>query len=277
MAAMPTAAALVGSIGNPAPEHVDHARRLLDEIPAEIRTAASNEAGARAAVFALLLGAGETRLKQLSLIRDDSGADLAAQSARFADALASAGPRLRLPLLTLALPALKLLPQEGRDRLISLVHRLIEAHGKVSLGEFVLLTVLRRYLGPQPKGASPVRHRDISSAAQESAIILSLLAHAGGGGMSAFNKGMEALGIEGGVFSATAELRFDLVDKALNELKLLAPLKKPAFIKACLEVVMADGRLTLTEGELMRAICAALDSPLPPIIETELETTEPAA
>jgi uncharacterized tellurite resistance protein B-like protein len=79
------------------------------------------------------------------------------------------------------------------------------------------------------------------------------------------------------VFSAAAELRFDLVDKALNELKLLAPLKKPALIKACLEVVMADGRLTLTEGELMRAICAALDSPLPPIIETELETTEPVA
>ena len=35
---------------------------------------------------------------------------------------------------------------------------------------------------------------------------------------------------------------------------------------------MADGKLTVAEGELMRAICATIDSPLPPILETELET-----
>ena len=57
------------------------------------------------------------------------------------------------------------------------------------------------------------------------------------------------------------------VEAAFYELKLLAPLRKPAFIKGCLEVVLADGRITLTEGELMRAICAALDSPMPPLIE----------
>ena len=34
-----------------------------------------------------------------------------------------------------------------------------------------------------------------------------------------------------------------------------------------IEAVMADGLLTVAEGELMRAICAALDSPLPPLIE----------
>jgi hypothetical protein len=31
---------------------------------------------------------------------------------------------------------------------------------------------------------------------------------------------------------------------------------------------MADDRLRVAEGELMRAICAALDTPLPPIVET---------
>jgi Zn-dependent protease with chaperone function len=265
---VPVAAALVGSIGNPTSEHVDHARRVLDEIPAGVRDATGNEAGARAVVFALLLGADETRLKQLSQIREDAGADLAAQCSGFADALAPLGPRARLPLFTLALPALKALPQDGRDRVLRLVRRLVEADGKVSLGEFVLQTLLRRYLGPQVKGAPQAKYREVSSVARESAVVLSLLAHAGGGGMFAFNKGMEALGIEGGVFSTTAELRFDLVDGALNELKALAPLKKPVFIKACVAVAMADDRLTLAEGELLRAVCAALDSPLPPILET---------
>jgi tellurite resistance protein len=91
--------------------------------------------------------------------------------------------------------------------------------------------------------------------------------------MAAFAKGMDTLGLKGGVFSAREELRFDVVDGALDELKALAPLKKPAFIKACVAAAMADGKLTLSEGELLRAVCAALDSPLPPI----LETTETAA
>jgi hypothetical protein len=86
--------------------------------------------------------------------------------------------------------------------------------------------------------------------------------------MSAFNKGMDALGVKGGVFHAPAELRFDRVEGALYELKLLAPLKKPLFIKACVAVVMADDKLTVAEGELLRAVCGALDTPLPPILET---------
>jgi hypothetical protein len=262
------AAALLGSIGNPSPGHVDRARRLLDEIPAELRIACGNESGAKAVVFALLLGEGEARLRRLSLVREDSGAAFAVQCAGFADALKPSGPRLRLPVLDLALPTLKVLPAEARERVLRLVRELVEVDRKVTLGEFVLLTLLTRHLGAQPKGVPPVKHRDVSSVAAECAVVLSLLAHAGGGGRFAFEKGMEALGLEGGVFHSPAELRFDLVERALYELKLLAPLKKPSFIKACVAAAMADDKLTLAERELLRAVCAALDSPVPPILET---------
>jgi Zn-dependent protease with chaperone function len=269
----PTAAALVGTIGRPTPEHVDHARRVLDDIPSEVRSATGDAPGAKAAVLALLLGDGELRARQLALIRDDSGAPAAEQCARLADALAPLGPRLRFPVLALALPTLKVLPSDARERLLRLVRELIAAHGKVSLGEFVLETVLRRSLGAQAGGATRVKYRDVAQAAREAGIVLSLFAHAGGGGMSAFGKGMDAIGLKGGVFSAREELRFDVVADALDELRALAPLRKPAFIKACVAVAMADDKLTLAEGELLRAVCAALDSPLPPI----LETTETAA
>jgi len=262
------AAALVSSIGNPSAGHVDHARSLLDDIPAEVRAAAGSGTGAKAVVAALLLGAGEVRSAQLALVRQQGGEDLAAQCSQLAQALAPLGARLRLPALTLALPSLKLLPEETRDSVLRLVQGLIAADGKVSLGEFVLQTLLRRHLGPQAKGAPRVRHGDLSSVAREAAIVLSLFAHAGGGGMAAFDKGMQVLGLPGGVFSTTSELRFDVVERALTELNALAPLRKPAFIKACVAVVTADDRLTLAEGELLRAVCAALDSPLPPILET---------
>ena len=262
------AAAIVASIGNPSPGHVSRARRLLEGIPADVRAACGSEAGARAALLALLLGEGETRMAQLSLVREDCGAEVAAHCTRLADALKPLGPRFRLPVFELALPALRVLSTDKRDRILRLVREIVEADRKVTLGEFVLLTLCRRHLGREPRGAPPVKHRSIDTAAAHATVILSLLAHSGRGGMHAFDKGLSALGISGGVLRASAELDIPTVETALYELKLLAPLKKPALIKACLAVVMADDRLTVSEGELMRAICAALDTPLPPILET---------
>jgi Zn-dependent protease with chaperone function len=262
------AAAIVASIGNPSPGHVNRARRLLEEIPADVHVACGSEAGAKAALLALLLGEGEARMAQLSLVREDSGAEVAAHCTRLADALKPLGPRFRLPVFELALPALRVLSPDKRDRILRLVREIVESDRKVTLGEFVLLTLCTRHLGKEPRGAPPVKHKSIDTAAAHATVVLSLLAHSGRGGMHAFDKGMGALGIAGGVLRAPGELDIPAVERALYELKLLAPLKKPALIKACLAVVMADDKLTVAEGELMRAICAALDTPLPPILET---------
>jgi Zn-dependent protease with chaperone function len=263
-----TSQAVMESVGNPSAAHFDYARRVLDAIPAEIRAAAGSKESARAALFALLLGEGAVREQQVLLIGRESGTVLAERCARFADALHPLGVRVRLPVLGLAIPTLKTLSQPERDVLLAQITALIEADRKVTLGEFVLLTLCRRHFQKSEKGAPPVKHKTIGTAAAQAAVVLSLLAHSGKGGMFAFDKGMSALGIPGGVLSAPAELNIAAVEDALRELNLLAPLKKPLFIKACVEVVMADGKLTVAEGELVRAVCAALDSPLPPILDT---------
>src|SRR5439155_26703646 len=104
------AGSLVESIGNPSSAHLDHARGMLDAIPMEIRTAVGRVEGAQAALFALLLGEGELRKAQLTLIEERSAAEVPAQSARFADALKPLGARARLPVLGLVIPTLKRLP-----------------------------------------------------------------------------------------------------------------------------------------------------------------------
>ncbi len=263
-----TSQAVMESVGNPSAAHFEYARRVLDAIPVEIRAAAGSKESAQAALFALLLGESAVRERQLLLIGRDSGTGVAEQCARFAEALRPLGVRVRLPVLELAIPTLKMLSQPERDVLLAQIAALIEADRKVTLGEFVLLTLCRRHLQKIEKGAPPVKHKMIETAAAQAAVVLSLLAHSGKGGMSAFDKGMSALGIPGGVLRAPAELNIAAVEDALRELNLLAPLKKPLFVKACVEVVMADDKLTVAEGELVRAICAALDSPLPPILDT---------
>jgi Zn-dependent protease with chaperone function len=262
------ASSMVESIGNPSFAHVDYARGMLDAIPAEIRTAVGSEEGAQAALFALLLGEGELRKAQLALIGDGSGAEVPAQSARFADALKPLGARARLPVLALVIPTLKRLPGSQRERLLEKIKAVIEADRKVTLGEFVLLALCRSQIQKEEKRSPAVKYRSIDAVATEAAVVLSLLAHVGGGGMAAFDKGMAALGAAGGVLRSPSELNIAAVESALGELKLLAPLKKPVFVKACVAAAMADDKLTLAEGELLRAICAALDSPLPPILET---------
>ncbi len=166
------------------------------------------------------------------------------------------------------IPTLKRLPGPERDGLLERIKGVIEADRKIMLGEFVLLTLCRSQIQREEKRSPAVKHRSVDAVATEAAIVLSLLAHAGGGGMVAFDKGMAALGVAGGVLRSPSELNIGAVESALNELNLLAPLKKPLFIKACVATAMADDKLTLAEGELLRAICAALDSPVPPILET---------
>ena len=261
-------ASLVESIGNPSSAHLDHARATLDAIPAETRAAVGRVEGAQAALFALLLGEGELRKAQLALIGAGSGAEVAAQSARLADALKPLGARARLPVLELVIPTLKRLPGPERDGLLEKIKGVIEADRKITLGEFVLLTLCRTQIQKEPRRPSAVKYRSVAAVAAEAAVVLSLLAHSGKGGMAAFDKGMAALGAAGGVLRSPSELNIAAVECALNELNLLAPLKKPLFIKACVATAMADDKLTLAEAELLRAICATLDSPLPPILET---------
>ena len=262
-----TAQQVIDSVGKPTQEHYQAAQRVLQQLPAKLHEATRTGTGAQAVLFALLLGDGEVRGAQLASLQRNHGEEIARQAEEFVEPLRRLGPRVRMPLTELALPTLKELPADARDAVLARIKELIEADHKVTLGEFVLLTLCRRHLGRAIKGAPPVKHKSIDSAAAEAGIVLSLLVHAGRGDAAAFAQGMQALGLAAGVLRAPAELSIAAVESALYELKLLAPLKKPAFIKACLGVVMADGKLTVLEGELMRALCAALDSPLPPLLE----------
>ncbi len=259
-----TASAVLASVGRPSEEHVDYAQRVLGALPAELRAATRTAEGAKAVVYGLLLGEGAVRSAQLAAIGD---AALGARAAGFADALAKLDGRVCMPLLGLVVPTLKVLPAAERDALAQVAQRLAEADRRITLHEFALLAVLGRRLGDDRKGPAPVKHRRIEDVAREATLVLSLLAHAGGGAEPALYKGMATLGLANGMLAERSDLNLAAVESALRELALLAPLKKPLLIKAGLDVVMADGRIGVTEGELIRALCAALDTPLPPILD----------
>lgn len=53
--------------------------------------------------------------------------------------------------------------------------------------------------------------------------------------------------------------------QSLDELMQLKPLVKPQILKACIEIILAGGKATAREIELVRTISICLDSPMPPM------------
>ena len=126
-----------------------------------------------------------TSLIELGFISEE---DLARKAEVIAPLLRDLDRAYRLPLVALAVPALKKLDEARRGVFLEGFRTVVEADQRITLSEFVLATILDWTLGPKARRAGSVRFRQCSELAAETALVLSLLAHAGaaaGGGVCA--------------------------------------------------------------------------------------------
>jgi Zn-dependent protease with chaperone function len=241
-------------------------RALLDQLDAApLAQAVADSTRAPLLVLALLLDKGSAvELPQRQAIAAAFGAPAVAEVEALHQAVRPLAPGLRLPLLDRAAPALRKLPLTSGARLLQLAHTLIAADGRVTLPEFLLYTVLARRVGPQASQAPPVRYRTLAPLAADVAVVLALLAQlrAPQATAAAFEAGARLLPeIKLGPPPA---FTLDGVRQALDRLAQLAPLAKPAVIKACAAVVFHGGGANWQAASALRTVCAALDAPLPP-------------
>ncbi len=233
-------AGVAGLVEAPRAEHVDHARKLLER-PAAGAQGAPGDAGRGA------------------------GGDSRAPGAQ--GVLGGVGRHQALLLIELALPALKQLEQKRRDAFLAEVVRLVEADRKVTLSEFVQATLLgstcaKARASPSPPGSRKWRRwrRTRTSSCRSSRT------RRKGDTETAHAKGKAILGVELPGPVPVAELSTARLGEALERLRYLQPFEKPRVLKACLEAAAADGKFRLAETELVRAVAATLDCPLPPVI-----------
>ena len=259
-------AALIASIGEPTADTLEYAASLLAYLPTSVREALTEPVGAQAVMLGYALDEEATaRGRQLRALEALGAEALARRAMELAPLLRSLDRAYRLPLVALALPVLrKDLDEAGRQKFLALMRAALQADGRINLGEFVLDTILDWNLGPKAKRAGRVSFskEDLNS---EVALILSLLAHAGHSdpeeAKKAYAKGRSTLPI-----TPRDTLQLGSVTEALERLSQLAPLEKEPVLKACGEVVAADGNVKLLEHELLRAVASALDCPMPPAI-----------
>ena len=260
------AAAVIAAVGEVSTRHVDYAASLLDALPQQVRELTRSVAGAKQAMLGLVFAlGGPAKQTQLDLLR--AGGEDAELVAKIAAEVQDLGKVARLPLMALATPTLKGLAPAERAAFLALLRQLIAADRRVTLEEFVVATMLEATLGEEAGRAVPVNYRTLEPLAEDARLILSLIAHATNGDAgTSFQHGLKELGIPLTLLDARA-ISLVEVKAALARLNQLAPMQKPRLVKALVQCALADGKLGLTDAELLRAICSTLDSPLPPFLE----------
>jgi Zn-dependent protease with chaperone function len=245
--------AIVASAGKPQPSHVDFAGRLLANLPGRLREALRDPAQAEAAL--------------LAFVAAQPGVADAPQTAELRVYVEGLARQHQLTLAELAVPAIKEQAQPARDRFLAQLAAKVQADGRVTLREFVLLVFLRQRLREGAGQPIATRFRDVAQVADDAHVVLSLLAAAARGAVQAsFDKGAAVLKLGWTAPLPVEALGMARLGEALERLRQLAPFAKPAFLKACVEVAAADGEFKLTEVELVRMVAATLDCPIPPAI-----------
>ncbi len=260
------------ALRSPEGAHLRLAREMIESIPLPVRDAVRNGFGARLVVYGLLLDGDSTlRAKQLGLLKKEADQESYQELERLLPAMGALLPEIRLPLVDLALPALKSLSPPQYEVFKGIVDQLMQADGRIDLFEYALRYVLLRQLEarfhPQPLSLAPAR--SLGQMSDEISCVLSLLSRLGHGDEDLARKSLmqavRVFGKEMKLFSYRPEQECPLkgFDGALKTLGQSAIETRQQVLAAALDCITYDEKITIREAELFRAMAEALSCPVP--------------
>lgn len=262
------ATAAVAAAGSLTPAQLANAASLLDRLPEALQLAAREPESAQLVVLGLVLDDEPAlRAHQFALLPPDVAQKLSVLE----PALRTLGPEHKFPLLQLTMPALRAISATGLSSFLGELDELVHADGRISPFEFALKKTLQRTLalGRSP-ASSVVQYYSFNALVDEIAIVLSTLAHASVSDATLAPLAFAAGAAQIKLIEARLTLRppaADLaaLDAALDKLAVASLPIKQRVLVAGAQVVGADGRVLLAEAELLRAIAATLEVPIPPL------------
>ena len=260
---------IAARVGNPTPASLMQAQTLIGGLPRLCIDAAHDPFSARALVYAVLLpedtAAADQQRLALAAVTEP---EVIAHLVELESAAADLDNMQRLTLVSMAVPALKMLSRPQYVRFVADVIALIRADQRIDLFEWVLHRVLLKSLKPHFEGPAPVsiRYRDLEAVRPQVAQVLSAIARAGSndteGQQRAFAAGIAAISLQLN-FDAAIDPNLTRLNAALRDLRAVHPLAKPRLIKGCAACALTDGA-TMDERALLIGVAATIDCPLPP-------------
>ncbi len=264
-------AAVAGLVANPGTGHVQQAQAMLESLPDSFRRAARDPLGATALFIALAIDTvPEVRERQLAYIDQHLGADFQdVVKAMLAEVDALTAVQ-RMPALLQVFAALSQLARTERVELLKCLNGLLVRENRASVFAYALRKLaqvqLQDNLDPRRRA---IGHLSALGARDDLQVLFSVLAGQGSEDEPAARQAYEA-GINvvlPGIHPPFLRLGHwpPKLDQSLTRIDRLQPAAKSQLVQALVTTISHDRRMTVPESELLRAICAVLHCPLPPL------------
>ncbi|MGH8241907.1 MAG: M48 family metallopeptidase [Steroidobacteraceae bacterium] len=264
-------AAVAGLVANPGTEHVLQAQAVLASLPASFQRAARQPQQAAALFLALAIDAlPDARERQLAFIHQQYGDEHHEAVRAMLAEVDSLAAVQRMPALLQVFAALNQLGRAERVELLKCLNGLLVRENRASAFSYALRKLaqvqLQDNLDPRRRAAG---YLSAAGARDELQVLFSALAMQGSEDEAASRQAYEA-GMSimlSGIHPPYTRLGHwpPQLDRALTKIDRLQPEAKSQLVEALAATISHDGRMTVPESELLRAVCAVLHCPLPPL------------
>ncbi len=267
---------LIAGIGNPDENDVEYSELVVDRIPEVLVEASHDVFDARCIVFVSLLNhETEIRRAQLHALATNEGQATIDRTIALMKPIDALEARFRLPLFEIIQGTLTGMSPQQHESFRDSVDRLVEADNRIDVFEFFLrqhtmVHLDRRFGKVQPPR---VRYRAINPLQTEICRLLSILVRLGHEHQSEFGAAWKVAMVSLGKpawaddTSALAEpLNAKQLQRDIEKVNQAAPVIKKRILTAMAAAMTSDGKITVGEAEIFRAMSESLDCPVPPVI-----------
>jgi Zn-dependent protease with chaperone function len=247
--------------------------QLSAQIPARFRQLATQGTTTVPLVLAMLIATDPAvRATQLERIARRLGPSTADTTRVLVGELSQLPPLLRLPVVSIAVPLIANRPRVELDAVTATLNDVVLADGSISLFEYCLTRLIAGYLhdANYPSGRSRPGHADMQRVQVAAVTVLAAMAAAGNADPAAAQRAFDAaiahLSPGSTVPYSPPADTWRALDDCWAPLDSLEPRHKQTLVEAMVVAVLADGKLTPEEAELLRTACALVHCPLPSLV-----------
>jgi len=261
----------ISQVGTLNEENIEYVRELIIAMPALLREAAQDAYTARALIYAVLIDLQKDKTAATAALNQYADPNMPALCDQLRPDLMQLQDKFKLPLLELSINALRDLSSNQYLQFKQAVHFLIVSDKSVNLKEWIIQRLLIQQLDEHFGFRKPARgkYKSLDPVKAEVETVLSLIAHVehtdDNEARAAFACGAAEAGMETLNMLASKDIKLDALNHSLDRLAQLKPLVKPRLLKACVAIILQDGKTTTRGMELVRTISTCLDCPMPPV------------
>jgi len=268
-AILSAAGAVIERIGTLNEENIEQVRALIIAMPESLRIAAQSAFTARAVIYAILLNYQSSQKKVWSLLEQHADQSMPALTAEYLAEIKNLHEKFKLPLLELCINALRELSTNQFIQFERAINKIIRADKKIDLNEWIIQRFVLQQLNEHFGLRKPAKakHASLGAVKSDAETLMSLIAYVEHGddneAARAFDHGKNEIGATALNIIARKDFSLDALNQSLDNLMQLKPLVKPRILKACVAIILADGKTTTRGIELVRTISTCLDCPMP--------------